>query len=343
MSRINHAIPSGLCYYQPLRDFMKKYSLSHKSFDDLINLSCLLKRSGASGKVHAVSLKGTTYRLDWNAGKSMEKIISSLIHMYSEPEDNGNVFVSIASLYQALISRGSQTYPHIFEEFMKICTSMPCTRVGYPVRYIGETPRGIDRPDVMAGEDIITHMTVAGTLTTELINTHQDMADELERAEARNMELMNELLEVKKKCRDAQDGRCRQLIASLKKLSCVDKMIEDNITNIDMYCYEISFDRAAMMLDYSFNGYYISRDVYNQFLDESIDSDLFVAYLVVPYTLDYMKTAPKVGRLSRAYPDQVADVKIENIGRGKQFLHITPMIIRLAVDCYLSSVPIDYL
>lgn len=110
---------------------MKKCSLSHPVFDDLINLSELLNRSTPMKTARMVTLGGVDYPLDWNAAILMAAVINNMTQMVT---DGSDVYVNINALYQALVSKGGKAYPPLFNKFMMICEDMPYDVDGYPVK-----------------------------------------------------------------------------------------------------------------------------------------------------------------------------------------------------------------
>jgi len=125
------------------------------------------------------------------------------------------------------------------------------------------------------------------------------------------------------------------------KMLLADKMIEDAMPNLDMYCYEVSFDRAKDIIDYCFNGHYISFAMYSMIMDEleKTDNDPCMLYMSCPYPLDGHPKEPTVGRLSSKYNRSINLVE----ARFRRGNVVDTHIVKLSVDCYISFFPITML
>jgi hypothetical protein len=118
------------------------------------------------------------------------------------------------------------------------------------------------------------------------------------------------------------------------KAYITNKLIEAAMPNLDMYSYEVNFDKVGDIRSYSFNGYYVSNEVYSLIIDddEITEDDEYTICMMVPYPLDDMKCMPRISRLPRRYNEEINKVG-EFVRKGRLFITYH---IKLAPDCYVA-------
>lgn len=331
--------PSGLPYYQPLRVFMAEEGLAHPTFDCLINLDRMLDRSAKKG-TGCVSTPYGNYMLGHNESLMLNDALSNVGH---KVDTDTARYVDVTALYHVLRPKKVASMPHHFNRFVEICSTMICTPMKFPTRLHANAV--IDdkaNVDIADEDDIEVAPALGEMLSSTVIDAMNKAIKDNEDMEKKIQMLTSENHQLRKKCHAYHANTAIRMIGTHRKVTLADELIDKMVPDIDMYCYKLTFEKNRYIREYSFNGHYVTNAMYDAMLDDSMtDDDTCTLYVITPYKLDHMRSEPTVGKFVRVYPSVINDVVVPSGSKYRK--DEVAYLIKLAPDCYISSVPIDKL
>lgn len=295
---------------------MNNHGLSHVEVDGLINLDKMVASAAIAGGKGIVMIDDRVYRTDYNQATS----INAALDVIRDKIDDNGIYVDISILYQTLTMKGTKISHGYFRKFVDICSSVPREIKEYPLH---RPPIVFDDVTKRAEDDVINEWSI-------VLTTIDKLGEEVIALAEKNKALLEAH-------RNHVHEKASELLCKYRKLVLADRLIDDNMLNIDMYCYRMTFSTALDMAGYTFNGHRLTEEDYTFIIADEDASLPITMYIIAPYIIDGYKNSYKTGRFTRRYCNRVTEF-IKPGSRGG-----ICCVVKMAADCYVSTVDIVHM